>query len=321
MRLSVPIFSQNDPKWKQKKLGFSEVTIGGYGCLVAIIAMLAKYYGKDTDPEKLNDQLKNVNGYANQNLYKWYEGISKIYPDVICSKIVYTPQPVTTDQWNEMRRELDAGRPVVLQVDFIPTTSKADMHFVLLIGYENDQWIIADPWYGDTASLARYGKPEITVQQYVFHQGPVPQTAVDPLQECLKQHAQLVGKLDSIDSFRKNISKILVGIDEADWQHIYDEISDLIKEADDNRKLADLSLRLWNAIQTKTEQTFIYPAQEQELLAAFSNTIGVLTDDKHIITKEEYEKLKAKPIDKSGIELIVMGIAKLFGKSGGETHG
>ncbi len=314
MKLNIPLFSQNDPKWKLKKLGFSDVTIGGYGCLVTVIAMLSKYYGKDINPEKLNDQLKNVNGFANLNLYKWYEGVTKIYPDIVCSKIIYTPQPVTLEQWSEMKKELEAGRPVVLQVDFIPATSKADMHFVLLIGYENEQWIIADPWYGDTASLARYGKPEVTVQQYVLHQGPVPQVITDPLQECLKQHTQLVGKLDSIDGFRKNISKMLFTSDEADWQKMYDEIGDLIKESDDNRKLADLSLRLWNAIQIKTEQQFAYPAQENELVTALNGLLGVLPDDEMIITRAEYESLQVKPIDKSGFELIVMGIAKLFGK-------
>jgi predicted nucleic acid-binding Zn-ribbon protein len=120
-----------------------------------------------------------------------------LYTDITCTKIVLTPYPVTAAQWEEIRKELEEGRPVILQVDFIPATSNVDMHFVLLVGFEDGKWIVNDPWYGDQASLERYGKPELTVQQYVFHAGPVQVSpAVSPeLQACLTTHKTLMEKI------------------------------------------------------------------------------------------------------------------------------
>jgi len=178
MRLQVPLFSQRDPQWANKKLGFSSETIGGFGCLLSVMSMLSKYYGKDTDPGRLNDLLKNLKpspGYADPNLYKWYDGVPKIWPDISCTAIIDTPSAVTAAQFKSMEDELNAGRPVVLEVDFIPSTSQEDMHFVLLIGKEDGNWIVADPWYGDVSNLTRYGDPKVTIQRYVFHNGPIPQ--------------------------------------------------------------------------------------------------------------------------------------------------
>lgn len=138
------------------------------------MAMLASYYGKDTDPDRLNQALIAVGGYKNTNLYKWYEGVPKMFPDIVCKQVVSTKDhPVTPAEFAVIDEQLRKGFPVVTEVDFIPNTAKADMHFVVIIGKEGDNYKVADPWYGDLADLTRYGKPAITIQRFVIHEGPV----------------------------------------------------------------------------------------------------------------------------------------------------
>jgi hypothetical protein len=196
MQIPLPIFSQRDPRWKDKKLGISSNSIGGYGCLDTCLAMVAKYYGKDTDPDRLNSALikltndtKEAWGYKDGDLYIW-KSVTQIYSDITETKQVLTPNPVSSTQFNSIKAEIDAGRPVIIEVDFIPATSGIDMHFVVIIGYTDNgdgtvTWIVADPWYGDVSNLTRYCKDGLaknqayTIQRFVFTFGPIPTPAVD----------------------------------------------------------------------------------------------------------------------------------------------
>ncbi len=180
MSISLPLFSQRDNRWKDKKLGTSSSTLGGYGCLVTCLAMVSKYYGKDTDPDRLNSALVNVGGFKDKNLYIW-ESLTKVYGDIHEVKRVETPKPVSSDQFTSWENELKGGRPIILHVDFTPSTpyDRSDMHFVVLIGKEGDKWVVADPWYGDISSLDRYGEPRVTVQKFIFTSGPIQVTPID----------------------------------------------------------------------------------------------------------------------------------------------
>ena len=40
-------FSQNDTRWKNMTIGLSNSTINDYGCAIAAVAMVYKYYGID----------------------------------------------------------------------------------------------------------------------------------------------------------------------------------------------------------------------------------------------------------------------------------
>jgi hypothetical protein len=149
--------------------------------------MVAKYYGKDTDPDRLNEAFKQLTlstneefGYKNKNLYIW-GSLNKIYGDISETKTVPTPNnPVSSTQFASIETEINAGRPVIVEVDFIPETSKADMHFVVLTGKdENGNYIMADPWFGDLSTLQRYGKPATTIQRFIFTSGPIPVVPVD----------------------------------------------------------------------------------------------------------------------------------------------
>lgn len=183
------VFSQRDPRWSNKKLGTSASTLGLEGCLITSMAMLCRYFGKDTDPERLNASLVAVGGFQDKILYKWYEGVPKVYGDILCTKIKDTPANLTKTNWDEIDAELNAGRPVVTQVDFKPTTTYPDMHFVVIVSGSQGVYQCADPWYGDIASINRYGEAKVTIQRYVFHTGPVPQnqTELDVVKQQLEE--------------------------------------------------------------------------------------------------------------------------------------
>jgi hypothetical protein len=53
------LLSQRDIRWKNIKLGFSNLTIGSSGCLITDLAMIA-----DTTPNIVNQRLKAVNGFS-----------------------------------------------------------------------------------------------------------------------------------------------------------------------------------------------------------------------------------------------------------------
>lgn len=226
-QLTVPLFSQRDPKWSKLKLGTGTGTIGDFGCLLVSCAMLAKYYGKDTNPEQLNKLFIQNNSYANGNLYKWYEGLSKVYSDIELLSLVDTPDPVSSSQFNLMKNEINEGRPVILQVDFYPATAQPDMHFVLLVGYDDKNYYVADPFYGDISNLNRYGDPKYTILKYAFHKGNLSVTQPEePLGLDLDIPAYVEDKYD----LKSN-----------EWYNKYWSLHDFIRDSiDTHRRLEKL---------------------------------------------------------------------------------
>lgn len=221
--IAVPLFSQRDKKWAKLKLGTGSGTIGDFGCLLTALTMMCKYYGKNVDVAELNKLLIDIEGFANGNLYKWYEGITKIYDDIKITKLVDTPNPVTTEQFNSWKKEIDAGRPVILQVDFYPSTAQPDMHFVLLVGYDEKNYYVADPYYGDISNLTRYGVPKTTVLKYAFHEGKVVLAPIDDCEEKVKElNIKLEKKDEEIDK-AKEAEKVAKG-DLVTLQRNYDNL-------------------------------------------------------------------------------------------------
>ena len=149
--LEVVRYSQKDTRWASDKLGTSSVTIGAYGCLITAASMVCTYFGKDTDPGKINKDLITVNGYESSNLLR-YNAITTLYPDIIVDwdKFLADPDDALIDE--VLVQEL----PVIVQVDYNPETSALDQHWVIIIGKDQNGYLIADPIDGSTAYLSRY---------------------------------------------------------------------------------------------------------------------------------------------------------------------
>ena len=58
-------YSQTDPAWKAKLLGFDKTsTLGNFGCLLTSVSMLASAYGVNETPDSLNEKMKKVAGFS-----------------------------------------------------------------------------------------------------------------------------------------------------------------------------------------------------------------------------------------------------------------
>jgi len=152
--LDVPLFSQRDERWKTERLGAS-TTIGANGCLLTAVAMLLAYWGKDTNPKKLNSAMKNIGGYSG-NLWIW-DRLTKIYPDVQLDQSAWI---VSQGGYvlSRIDQLLSAGTPVLAQTDYNPATAYLDQHWVLIVGRQGDDYIINDPIDGQRVLFSsRYG--------------------------------------------------------------------------------------------------------------------------------------------------------------------
>jgi len=169
--LNITPLSQKDPRWGSVKLGTSTSTIGGYGCLITSASMMLRHFGFDTDPGRLNDLLKANGGYHDGNLFVW-GSLEKIFNGV---KFGYRYNGAYLDK---VDAQLQAGKPVIVNVDMYPATSALDEHWVLIVGKVNGSYIINDPWYGTQFKFEdKYGAPSKGVRivcTYDFT-GSVPQ--------------------------------------------------------------------------------------------------------------------------------------------------
>lgn len=155
---NIPNWSQRDPQWAGQRLGTqgSATTIGQSGCLITCISMMNAAFNPSADslPNHIDDLFSDNNGYANANLVIW-NAINRILPD--CStqgeiNCINSPAPIA-----DIKAHLDVNHLAILQVGFGGNPN--NMHFVLACGYDGDDIIFMDPWWGDRNRFAskRYG--------------------------------------------------------------------------------------------------------------------------------------------------------------------
>jgi hypothetical protein len=162
--LPVPLFNQRDPRWASQRLGIegSAVNIGQAGCCITCVSMANGAFDPSANslPNHIDDLFsanpkgKSSDGYADCNLVIW-NAINRILPSMSTQGAIYclnTPAPVY-----DIKAHLDVNHLAILQVGF--GGNPKNMHFVLAVGYNGDDIIFHDPWYGDQVSFAskRYG--------------------------------------------------------------------------------------------------------------------------------------------------------------------
>jgi len=157
MILTIPALSQVDDRWRYEKLGTSTSTIGGYGCLITSVSMMLKYFGFDTDPSRLNKLLASNGGFYNGNLFVW-GSLSKLFPGVTFG---YRYDGAALDK---IDAQLALKKPVIIHVDFVPSTPAVDEHWVLVVGKQDGSYIINDPRDGKQLKFEdRYGDPRTKI--------------------------------------------------------------------------------------------------------------------------------------------------------------
>ena len=137
VELAVPQLFQGDDKWSGDYLAATDGTIGGEGCAITSIAMIFKYYGIDTDPQRLNWFLDTNGGYTPEGWVYW-EKAALIAPDRV--KHIYEDLP----SYYLIDSNLARGNPVIVKLKLRSGVT----HFVVIAGKEGWDYLIRDPATG-----------------------------------------------------------------------------------------------------------------------------------------------------------------------------
>lgn len=170
MKINLPTkYSQNDSQWRNYPLG--NMTIGQIGCLITDVCNICNLYGHTITPPQLVDWLRNNDGLSG-NFFKW-DSIPRLYSDIKLGNVVGgIVDPLTKAQMDAIRAKIDAGMPVLLQIDTIPATSTLDEHWVTAIDYDGDDLWVHDPWDGQTKRITSWGvRPQELIYAYAWYTG------------------------------------------------------------------------------------------------------------------------------------------------------
>ncbi len=151
---------QNDERWKDKKLGNSSETIGGWGCLLTSATMMLNGIGYDETPETVNNKMKAKGGFQGALFIASvlpYAFPNLVYKDMEpCENY---PAPIS-----RIDAAVEAGKPVIVQVDW-DKKAGVQTHFVLIKEKKGDDYVLYDPYRyaGDTP-----GKDVLLTQRYKY---------------------------------------------------------------------------------------------------------------------------------------------------------
>jgi peptidoglycan hydrolase-like protein with peptidoglycan-binding domain/LysM repeat protein len=155
-RDGTPMFKQGDAEWSKRTLGPSS-SIGGAGCAMTATAMaVSKISGKTINPGQMDAWLDKNGGYGGKsgNSLDWNKaaqmgGLSSKSPDWSLDTI---------------NKQLDAGRPVVVGVDYKPGSkggANGTDHWIAITGrgQENGKpvYYANDPMSGKQITLNQEG--------------------------------------------------------------------------------------------------------------------------------------------------------------------
>lgn len=176
------IVSQRDPKWSSIKLGTSATTIGGYGCTITCLGYLV-----GMTPDKVNERMNAVGGYASGNLVIW----TKVQEAIGVTCYRYT----TYDNAKVLEAIANNGA-CLAEVDAkaIGGTGK---HWIVLVGNKLAQ----DPWFGEERPTSNYTFTGYTT--VVFDKSKMGQytsdtyrgydlTNKDSMKVCIDDHIKVV---------------------------------------------------------------------------------------------------------------------------------
>ena len=133
---------QNDPKWKNVKLGNqNQETIGSWGCLLTSLTMVANGYGFNETPETINEKMKSAGGFQGALV------VPAVLPS-ICPGLVYkgyqpcedSPAPIA-----QIDAAIADGKPVIVQVDWSPKAG-LQTHWIVLYDKTGNDYYMKDPY-------------------------------------------------------------------------------------------------------------------------------------------------------------------------------
>lgn len=160
-------FSQNDLRWKFKKLGQSSwETIGQFGCLITAAANVYQAQGANFDPSSVNDALK-ARGLFVRDSYgqvadvAGYSALGAVSPHThFVEQKNWPANAVAPFSYFDVRNTV--ATEIIAMIDYHPEKSGIQSHYVRIIGLspsKNDIEIV-DSWDGKRkwlSSISRLG--------------------------------------------------------------------------------------------------------------------------------------------------------------------
>lgn len=136
-------FSQNDSRWRNMTIGLSNSSVDDYGCAIASVAMVFKYYGIDIDPGRLSKQ-----PIFYYDLIVW--PTQWRFLDLV-KKTSHKYGGLTDNDWALIDSEIAAGHPVIV---FIKAIGRGAGHYVVIHSKDSKGYIVHDPvrWNGQSGS-------------------------------------------------------------------------------------------------------------------------------------------------------------------------
>ena len=144
----VTHYLQSDPAWASDKLGDSQSSMGGTGCLVSVLASVLNDLGVDTDPGRLNAALSEAQGFINGNVL--WSKLHELFP-----AIDYKSQRIFTS--GTLEKALQKDLLPIVKVKYL---GGGVSHWLLVVGAAEGEFLVVDPLDKDQElmPLSRHGK-------------------------------------------------------------------------------------------------------------------------------------------------------------------
>lgn len=192
--------NQRDPRWANIPVGSGEQTIGQIGCAISVIGNVL-----NKTPVEVNDALKAVSGFAQQNLVIW----DKIAEAFLGTKV--------TRVWTYNNDDVLKNIPnVIVEVPAIPIGGRGS-HWVQYIGNEQ----LEDPWTGTIRPTSDFPNPTgycIIIPPVQIDPPPIPTPAegYSERQAIIDTYKALCGVYPSDDELAFRLKQLTQGINITD---------------------------------------------------------------------------------------------------------
>lgn len=141
MAFNLVRYSQQDPQWKNNKIGGGPDTIGYIGCALTSTAMLVSSWGYNETPDTLNQKLTAIGGFIDEAIV--WSKVSAIYPQIQSTGLTICQSSAAP--LSQIDDSLAAGQPVIVEVDYSPDPG-LQTHWVLVYAKQGNDYLIQDPW-------------------------------------------------------------------------------------------------------------------------------------------------------------------------------
>ncbi len=249
-KLKIPLKqSQKDPRWANVLLGYNTdatYNIGNYGCL---ITCFANYLGKT--PVEINDILKANQGFVQGGLFVWSKSTVLGLNEVYCSPRYN--DLVSTQGLTKMKQLIDEGRPLICEIDFNPTTTQQEMHYLLVHSYDEtkeDVFYAIDPYTGTEIDLSVYGGVRRTLYQFRAYNKTLPfennyylgidLSNIESIKVCVEMWHRVVVKKEFIEKTEVEKNYVL----KSEYNNLINQLAqkdDTIKNL--NQQIKDLNAK------------------------------------------------------------------------------